>query len=183
MRSSWSAILLGAASVALVGCIASINEERIEGPARPAPDDHSIVVAQRRSVSDPDSAARGQDADRAPAEVAECREVQVTAPMVRDVDVRRSFADDAQAKNTAMTALVAAGIGLMAYEANALPCPQCFDVGPVHTAEYALLALAAIPVAFLAYNALRVQDRHTTELAAPQERPGPWHACKDPDAR
>jgi hypothetical protein len=52
----------------------------------------------------------------------------------------------------------------------------------VTTAEYAMLGLAAIPIAFLAYNALRVQDRHATELAPPDERPGPWHACEDTDA-
>jgi hypothetical protein len=176
-------VLLGAASVALVGCIASIKEERIEGPARPAPNDQLIVVAQRRFVSAPDSDAGGPGADSAPAEVAECREVQVTVPMVRDVDVRRSFADDAQEKNAAIMALVAAGIGLMAYGTNIMPCPQCFNVAPVETAEYALLGLAAIPIAFLVYNAVRVQDRHTTELAAPEERPGPWHACKDTGAR
>ncbi len=175
--------LLGAASVALVGCIASIKEQRIEGPARPAPNDQVIVVAQRRSVSAPDSAAPDQGADRAPAEVAECREVQVTAPMVRDIDVRRSFAGHGQETNGAMTALVIAGIGFVAYGANVEHCPQCFDVAPVETAEYAMLGLAAIPVAFLVYNALRVQDRHTTELAAPEERPGPWHPCEDTGAR
>jgi hypothetical protein len=172
-------VLLGAASVALVGCIASIEQERVEGPARPAPNDQAIVVAQRRFVSAPESPAGDQGADRPPAEIAECREVQVTAPMVRDVDFRRWFADGGQEKNAAMTALIAAGIGLMAYGAWALPCPQCFDVAPVEKAEYAMLGLAAIPIAFLVYNAVRVQDRHTTELAAPEERPGPWHECKD----
>jgi hypothetical protein len=177
--------LLCAASVALGGCIASIKQERIEGPVRPAPNGQAIVVAERRSVSAPDSAASAPDqgADRAPAEVAECREVRVTAPMVRDVDVRRSFADNGQEKNLAMTALVLAGIGLMAYGANTMHCPQCFDVAPVETAEYGLLGLAAIPIAFLAYNALRVQDRHTTELAEPEERPGRWHACEDTGGR
>jgi hypothetical protein len=176
-------VLLAAASVALVGCIASIDQERVEGPARPAPNDQVIVVAQRRFVSAPAPAASDQGADLVPAEVAECREVQVAQPMVRDVDYRRWFADDAQEKNAALTALIAAGIGLTAYGANALPCPQCFNVAPVQTAEWAMLGLAAIPIAFLVYNAVRVQDRHTTELAAPEERPGPWHACKDPGAR
>jgi hypothetical protein len=179
-RQSNAVVFLGAISVALVGCVASINEERIEGPARPAPNDRSVVVAQRRLVSAPDSAAHGQGADLAPAEVAECREVQVTAPMIRDVDVRRSFADDAQAKDAAVTTLMATGVGLMAYGANTLPCPQCFDVGTVQTAGYAMLGLAAIPIAFLLYNAVRVQDSHTIELAAPEERPGPWHACTAP---
>jgi hypothetical protein len=176
-------VLLGAASVALVGCIASIEQDRSEGPVRPASNDQVIVVAQRRFVSAPESSAGDQGADLAPAEVAECREVQVTEPMVRDVDFRRWFADDAQEKNAAITALIAAGIGLMAYGANALPCPQCFNVAPVKTAEYAMLGLAAIPIAFLVYNTLRVQDRHTTELAPPEERPGPWHPCKDTGAR
>jgi hypothetical protein len=103
--------------------------------------------------------------------------------MVRDVDVLRSFADDGQEKNAAMTALVAAGIGFIAYAANTLPCPQCFNVAPVETGEFAILGLAAIPVAFLVYNAVRVQDRHTTELAEPEELPGPWHACEDTGAR
>ncbi len=169
--------------MALAGCIASIKQERIEGPARPVPNGQSIVVAQRRSVPAPDSAAGDQATDGAPAEVAECREVRVTAPMVREVEVRRSFADNGQEKNLAMTALVIAGIALTAYGANTMQCPQCFEVGPVETAQYAMLGLAAIPIAFLAYNALRVQDRHTTELAAPEEQPGPWHACEDTGAR
>ena len=182
-QSTAAVFLLCAASVVLVGCVASIEQERIEGATRPAPNGQSIVVAQRRSVSAQDSGARDPAEDGAPAEGVECREVRVTAPMVRDVDVRRSFADSGQEKNLAMTALVLGGIGLMAYGANAMHCPQCFDVAPVQTAEYAMLGLAAIPIAFLAYNAVRVQDRHTTELAAPEEQPGPWHPCVDTGAR
>jgi hypothetical protein len=45
----------------------------------------------------------------------------------------------------------------------------------------AMLGLAAIPIAFLAYNAVRVQDRQATELTDPEERPGPWHACEGTD--
>jgi hypothetical protein len=122
-RHSAALFLLCAAAVALTGCIASIEQERVEGPARPAPNGQSIVVAQRRAVS-ADSAADDQGADRAPAEAVECREVRVTAPMVRDIDIRRSFADNGQEKNLAMTALVIAGIGLMAYGANAMHCPS-----------------------------------------------------------
>jgi hypothetical protein len=182
-HSNAAMFLLGVASLALGGCVASIKQERVEGPARLAPDGQSIVVEQRRTTPAPDSAAPDPGAEPAPAEVAECREVRVTTAMVRDVDVRRSFADNGQEKNIAMTALVIGGIAFTAYGANAMQCPQCFDVGPVKAAEYAMLGLAAIPIAFLAYNALRVQDRHVIESVAPEELPGPWHACDDAAAR
>jgi hypothetical protein len=178
-RQPNAVILLGAASLALAGCIASITEERIDGPTRPDVDARSVVVTERRSLPEPGSA--GDDPARAA--VVECREVQVTGPMVRDVDVRRSFADDAQEKNAALTMLIGTGIAFLAYGASVVHCPQCFDVGPLETGQYAMLGLVALPIGFLTYNALRVQDRRETEPAAPEERSGPWHACADEGRR
>jgi hypothetical protein len=82
-----------------------------------------------------------------------------------------------------LLALTAAGIGFLAYGANVAHCPQCFDMGPVQTEGYAALGLAAIPLAFLVINAVRVQDRHVTDLAPTEARTGPWHACADARAR
>ena len=134
-------------------------------------------------MPEPPSTGHGRDADAAPAEVDECREVQVTGPMVRDVTVRQSFADDAQEKNAVLTMLIGAGIAFLAYGASVVHCPQCFDVGPLETGQYAMLGLAALPIGFLTYNAVRVQDRLETESAAPEERSGPWRACTDEGAR
>jgi hypothetical protein len=184
-RQSHAVVLLGAASLALAGCIATIRQERIDGPARPAVDARSVVVTEHRAVPEPASGGHDHDADAdaAPAEVGECRELQVTGPMVRDIDLRRSFADDAQEKNAVLTMLIGAGIAFLAYGASVVHCPQCFDVGPLETGQYAVLGIAALPLAFLTYNAVRVRDRRETEPAAPEERSGPWHACADEGAR
>ena len=182
-RQSHAVVLLGAASLTLAGCIAAITQERIDGPARPDVDARLVDVTERRLVPERRSAGDGHDADAAPAEVVECREVQVTGPMVRDVDVRRLFADDAQVKNAALTMLIGTGIAFLAYGASVVHCPQCFNVGPLETGQYAMLGIAALPVAFFTYNAVRVQDRRETEPAAPEERSGPWHACTDEGRR
>jgi hypothetical protein len=43
--------------------------------------------------------------------------------------------------------------------------------------EYALLALAAIPVGYVVYNALRVRDGRAVEQAPPEVRRGAWRTC------
>ncbi len=85
-------VLLAAASLALAGCVAAIEQERIGGPARPAPNAQPVVVTERRSVADRGFAGHGKAGAPAPPEIVECRDVQVTAPMVRDIDIRRRFA-------------------------------------------------------------------------------------------
>jgi hypothetical protein len=98
--------------------------------------------------------------------------------MIREVDIRRSFADGAQDRNAALAMLLGGGIGLIAYGQDKVQCPAqgggCSD--PTN-AGYALLALAAIPLGFLAYNALAVQDTRFIERVAPEERAGRWQGC------
>jgi hypothetical protein len=147
----------------LGGCVARIGETRLYGPARPAPDARSEVITERQA---------GVDG------AVECRDVTVTGPMIREVDIRRSFVGDAQDRNAALAMLLGGGIGLIAYGQDKVQCPSqgggCSD--PTN-AGYALLALAAVPLGFLAYNALAVQDTRFIERVAPEEQAGRWQGC------
>jgi hypothetical protein len=164
-RARWALGALGTLLIALGGCVAQIKEARLYGAARPALDARSVVITERRT---------GVDG------TVECRDIAVTAPMVREVEIRRSFADDAQDRNAAMAMLVAAGMGLVAYGQDQVSCPQGGGCADSTSATYALLGLAAIPIGFLAYNAMAVQDSRVIEGAAPESRPGPWRACSEP---
>ncbi|MGA3120320.1 MAG: hypothetical protein ABSF69_06065 [Polyangiaceae bacterium] len=174
---------LGAAAIGLGGCVASIHEERVYGLPHPAIDAQTQVVAVRGpGVSRVQATARGRSVDVSVEEVAECREESVTAPMIRDVELRRTFADDAQERNGALAMLAGGAIGLLAYGAHQANCSAgdqaCTDVtSTTRTLGYATLALAAIPVAMLAYNAIVVQSRYTIDRAAPVTRATPWIPC------
>jgi len=161
----WTTVALAALPGILGGCVASIREERLNGGARPEMGARAEVVTQRQEGSDG---------------AVECRDVTVTAPMVREVDIRRSFADGAQDRNAALAMLLGGGIGLLAYGQDQVQCPEkggrCSDATD---AAYALLGLAAIPLALLAYNAIAVQDRRIVERVAPDATTGPWHACPE----
>jgi hypothetical protein len=99
--------------------------------------------------------------------------------MVRDAYVTRSFANDAQERNAALLMLLVAGVGFLAYGANQAACPAggCAEISAATTVEYGLVAAAAIPIGFLAYNAWRVRDGRTVERVAPEMRPGAWRPC------
>jgi hypothetical protein len=151
----------------LAGCVAEIKEDRVYGPPRPAV---GFSVQQDRS-----------------AESSECRSIAMT-PMARDVEVRRSFADTSafgpQATNTALAFLLGAAAGFIGYDLSSLACSQNNDTGcsgqtaaGAASAETLALALAAIPVAFLVYNAVRVQDRRAVERVAPAIEVGEWGPC------
>jgi len=100
--------------------------------------------------------------------------------MMREVVIRRTFADDAQERDAAMAMLLGGAIGLVAYGQDKVVCPETGGGCSVPTkAAYALLGLAAIPIAFLAYNAIAVRDTRVVELAAPEARPGPWRTCAE----
>ncbi len=161
---------VGAVAVAvfsLGGCVAEVKEERVYGPPRPVP---GFAIEQEMR---PDSS--------------ECRPVAIT-PRVRDVQIRRSFADSSpfgpQATNLALGFLLGVAAGFIGYDLSALACSQNNDTGcsgqtaaGAKSAETLTLALAAIPVAFLAYNAVRVQDRTSVEQVAPALEVGEWGAC------
>jgi len=154
-----------ASLILLGGCVAQIKETRLDGAARPAPGARSEVVTERRGGT------AGAD---------ECRDVAVTTSMIRDVEIRRSFADGAQETNFAIAMLLGGGIGLLAYGQDHVQCPQqgggCSD--PTNAA-YVLLGASAIPLAMLAYNALAVRDAHLVERVAPEASPGPWRGCRE----
>lgn len=152
------------------GCVAEIHEERLFGAPRTLVESKSETIEERRVD------------DASPGGVA-CREVTITYPMVRDVTLRRSFVDDAQTRNVALATLLGAGVAFLAYGANQSACSSqtgaCPEFAVVTTAEAVLVALSAIPIALIAYNAIRVQDRQATEYVTPSWRPGPRAPCKD----
>jgi hypothetical protein len=164
-RGPWALVALGLASIVLGGCVAHITETRLYGAVRPAADAHSEVIVERQTGIDG---------------AIECRDVAAYGPMVREVVIRRSFADHAQDRNAALAMLLGGGIGLLAYGQDQVQCPQqgggCSD--PTNAA-LALLGLAAIPIGFLAYNAAAVQDSRVLEPAEPEATPSPWRACSE----
>lgn len=174
---------LGAAAIGLGGCVASICEERVYGLPHPAIDAQTQVVAVRGpSFSRVQATARGRSVDVSVEEVAECRDESVTAPMVRDVELRRTFVGDAQERNGALAILAGGAIALLTYGAHQADCSAgdhaCTDViSTTRTLAYATLAVAAIPVAMLAYNAIVVQSHSTIDRAPPVTRATPWTPC------
>jgi hypothetical protein len=158
-------LLLGGLCLGVSGCVAEIHEERLFGGP------HTITASRTETIEEhPDDEAIG----------GACREVTLTYPMVRDLTVRRYFADDAQTRNVAAATLVGAGIAFLAYGTNQSACSAktgaCPDFAVVKTTEAILAALAVIPIAFITYNAVRVQDTETFEYVAPAWKRAP---CKD----
>ena len=170
MRPS-SFVFLGALGLGGGGCIAEIHEERLFGAPRTVVESKSETIEERRV----DESNQGSSA---------CRDVTVIYPMVRDVTVQRYFADDAQDRNFALAVLLGMGVGFLEYGTNQAACSAktgaCPDFAPVTAAEVALLALSAIPLGFIGYNAIRVQDRRTFEYVTPKWTPGPWVPCREP---
>jgi hypothetical protein len=164
-RARWAMGALGALPIVLGGCVAQIRETPLYGPSRTTPDTRWEVTTQRQ-------AGVGG--------AIECRDVTVASPMVRDVEVRRSFADGAQEVNGAVAMLIGTALGFLQYGQSQVQCPGTGPGCPALTpGSFALLGLAAIPVTFLAYNALRVQDSRTVERVTPEEERGPWHPCAE----
>lgn len=158
-------LLLGGLCLGGSGCVATLHEERLFGGP------HTIVASRTETIEDrpADGASGGA-----------CRQVTLTYPIVRDVTVRRSFADDAQTRNVAVATLLGAGIAFLAYGTNQSACSaatgDCPDFPLVKTTEAVLAALAAIPIGFIVYNAIRVQDTRTFEYVTPTWKRPP---CSD----
>jgi hypothetical protein len=167
--------LLASLSVGPAGCIASIKEQRVQGPVRPSFDAGFDVITERIPAESRGEASAGGVEPPA----FRCRDITVVSPMVRDAYVTRSFANDAQERNAALLMLLLAGVGFLAYGANQAACPAagCSEISAATTVEYGLVAAAAIPIGFLAYNAWRVRDSRTVERVAPEMRPGAWRPC------
>jgi hypothetical protein len=162
-------LLLGGLCLGGSACVAEIHEERLFGGP------HTITASRTETIEErPGDQAIG----------GACREVTLTYPMVRDVTVRRYFADDAQTRNVAVATLLGAGIAFLAYGTNQSACSAqtgaCPDFAVVKTTEAILAALAAIPIGFIAYNAIRVQDTQTFEYVTPTWKRAP---CKDSEPR
>ncbi|MGD0524285.1 MAG: hypothetical protein ABSE49_04025 [Polyangiaceae bacterium] len=156
--------MLVAWSTALAGC-ATIHETRLEGPARPEPSAHAEVTTESRA------GAEG---------ATECREVTRTGPMVKDVVVRRSFADETQEHDAAVAMLLGAGSGALVFaQSQQTSCSGGACSAPSVSAVV-VAAIAAVPLAFVAYNAVHVQDRRLTVPVAPEVTTGEWHACSAP---
>jgi hypothetical protein len=185
-RSVLFRVVTGIAGLLCAGCVAQIREERIFGPPRTIVGSTTQTVEERHDDGLPGLRQRSGEAGDVPSGSV-CREVAVTSPLVRDVTIRRYFADDAQTRNLAMAALLGTGIALMEYGTNQAACSEktgiCHDFATVTTAEIVLLALAAIPIGFLGYNAVRVQDSVTTDYVTPHWVPGAWAPCPEKQAR
>jgi hypothetical protein len=175
-----SAAVLAAALFA-TGCVATIHEERVIGPDRPATPAHQEVSRETRPAAQTLVAkVEGDAIDIRVESHAECREVRTTGERVRDVQVIRSFADDAQERNVAAAFLLGAAVGLLAYAANQAPCAPTqggCSVGAATAAEYTLVGLTGVPLGFIGYNALRVRDVSGTEAAPPLVENSAWAAC------
>ena len=161
---SLAAGVLVAGTTALAGC-ATIHETHLEGPARPDPSAHAEVTTESRVGTDG---------------ATECREVTRTGPMVRDVVVRRSFADETQEHDAAVAMLLGAGSGALVFaQSQQGSCSGGACAAPSVSAVV-VAAIAAVPVAFLAYNAVHVQDSRLTVPVAPEVTTGEWHPCSAP---
>ena len=163
-RPRWASGALVAWAILLGGCVAQIEETRVEGPARPEPEAHAVVTIERRAGT---------------TGALECREVAVTAPMVREVEIRRTVADHAQDRNTALMLLLGAGVGVLAYSEGQVHCSQGGACGAPMASAAVMLGLAAIPLGFLVYNAAAAQDRRFLERVAPETKLGAWRACPE----
>jgi hypothetical protein len=172
---------LGPGSMA---CVARVTEVRAEGAARPAPDAQTETSQERRAGgSDISTSTNGATLDVTVSQVTECRDVTSTERMVREVDIRRSFANpEAQSWDVALTSLAIAGSAFLFYNSEGpwACASSCSDTVGYNSAPFALAvgALAAIPLAFVAYNAARVQDESRIEAAPPASETGAWSACE-----
>ena len=177
--------VVAAASLALAGCIAQIDEERIFGPPRPSLGGPPIVVEEQRPA--PAGSPDGTSGPEVALPTAECREVTIES-RVQDVTVRRSFADRSpfgpQATNVGLATLLGAGAAFVGFDLGTLACFQNNDkgcsgqTGPSEAlAEKVLVGLAVIPLGFAVYNAIRVQDRSLVRRMAPGATAGPWRPC------
>jgi hypothetical protein len=158
---SLAAGVLVACATSLSAC-APITETRLEGPARPEPSARAEVTTESRVGTDG---------------ATECREVRRTSPMVRDVVIRRSFADQTQERDAALSMLLGAGSGALVFaQSQQGSCSGGACAAPSVSAGI-VAAIAAVPLAFLAYNAVKVQDRRLTVPVAAEVVEGEWRAC------
>ncbi len=168
----------GVFAVNLGGCVASIKEDRLYGPPRPSIESAPGVVTEREAPTVVIRASRrGESLDLSVERASACRDVDIS-PRVRDVTVRRSFVGDSQELNLAFALLFGAGAGVLQFGAEQIDCPSgsaCWSA--MIAGQYTMLALAAIPIGFAAYNALRVRDGSAIEPVPPELHPGPWRTC------
>jgi len=182
-RRAARGLAAGAILLGLPGCIAAIKEERGYGAARPAPGAVEEASQEKRvAPTEVSASASGSKIEVHVVEPTECREVAATADMVREVDVRRSFVDPkVQQWDLALALLTGAAAGLMAYTGSGpgpFTSPNQNQISAAAGAfEWPLIGLATIPMAFVAYNAARVQDSQRLERAEPERSAGPWSTC------
>ncbi|HEY3816896.1 MAG TPA: hypothetical protein VGL81_06990 [Polyangiaceae bacterium] len=153
------------ASLGPLGACAPIQEERLYGPPRPEVSSRAEVTVEHRTNE---------------SGTAECRDVTRTAPMVRNVVIRRSFADDTQEHDGAVAMLLGGGIGTLVFARSQMQSCSGGACSAPTVAAAVTLGVAAIPLAFLAYNALAVQDRRVVERVPPEVRAGDWRSCSAP---
>ena len=168
-------------AVLATGCVAAIHEDRVVGPDRSTAQSREQVVRERRAA--PETIVAKVEGDAVDVRVeahTDCREVRTTPDRVHDVDVVRSFADDAQERNVAAAFLLGAAVGLLAYAANQATCAPSnggCSLGAATAAEYTLAGLTAVPLGFILYNASRLHDGRVLEAAPPLVENGAWAPC------
>jgi hypothetical protein len=179
-------VLAVALAAAPLGCIAHVQEQRDFGAARPAPD--AEVTTSRETRPAPariEATAHGASLDVRVVRSTECRSVTHMTSTIREVDVRRSFTDPRpQEWDVAAMLLLGGAAGFLAYDADgpwacnssASSCSGAVGQG-VKPVAFGLGFLAAVPLAFVAYNAVRAQDDRYLERTGPTEELGTWEEC------
>lgn len=163
------------------GCVATIREVRIPGPDHPTVESRSELAHESREGASVVAASiDGTEIDVGLARVVECRDTVTLRSTVHEVQIVRSFADGAQERNVALSLLLAAGLGIVAYAANQPVCSPgrsgC-SLGAATGAEYALVGASAIPLGLIGYNALRARHAVVVEPGLPRIESGAWAPC------
>jgi hypothetical protein len=182
----WHLSMLAAVSTPSIGCIATIREQRVYGPALPADDARTETVQERRDAgSFVRASATGTTLAVTVERVTECRKVTMADKTFREVEIRRSFVSSTPQEWDAAAALLLLGAaGFLEFNADQLACSSgasgCKNLNSSASASVAVAAggLSLVPLALLAYNAVRVQDERRTEPAAPLREAGVWFACE-----
>jgi hypothetical protein len=183
MRAAGAATV-AAVSLALAGCVARIDEQRVLGATQPAAGSRTDVAEERRTGdAETKASVKGAELDVSVERPVECRTVSTMTEAVREVEIRRTFANPrAQEVNAGLAWTLGLGLGIVAFGWNNLACVNgvngCADKtsSAAPTFEWGLAALAAVPLGFLVYNAVRARDGWSEERG-PATSTTEWRRC------
>ena len=174
------------------GCVAKIDEQRVQGPTRPIPDQIPSQLREKElRAPSVNATVDGEVIDVGVNANVECRSVQLVPMEREDTIQRRMNGAYGFAVNTAPQfwniagAVALAGFGAYAAFAN---CAEGSDTTPCTPDQtnnqkvlgYSLMGTAAIPLIIAIANAVRVQDSQEAVTIGKERRPGKWAACGTP---